>query len=113
MPIKYEGEMRLKPNCLFCRNTLPETKKECDKRRKKRIKANDPIAMYHLGVEKREIGHYTRAFEYFTKAAELGNVSAHFEVALMYRDGQGVEKNDGKKIYHLEEAAIGGEPNAT
>ena len=33
-------------------------------------------------------------------------------MAVMYRDGEGVEKDEGKEIYHLEEAAIGGHPSA-
>jgi len=30
----------------------------------------------------------------------------------MYYEGQGVEKDKKKDVYHLEQAAIGGHPNA-
>ena len=30
----------------------------------------------------------------------------------MYREGKGVEKDKGKEIHHMEEAAIGGHPTA-
>jgi len=42
----------------------------------------------------------------------LGNVDAHAELADLYRNGQGVEKDERKEIHHLEEAAIGGHPTA-
>ncbi len=48
------------------------------------------------------------ALKYYTKAAELKNVEAHFDLASMYYFGRGVEKNEKKKNYHVEEAAIGG-----
>ena len=78
----------------------------------KRIEANDPVAMCHLGVQKCEGTDYSSAFDYFTKAAELGDVEAHFKLACLYDEGLGVEKNRGKHIHHAEEAAIGGHPEA-
>ena len=38
-------------SCPFCRKALPETKKEVDKLKMKRIEANDPAALFHEGVE--------------------------------------------------------------
>ena len=46
------------------------------------------------------------------KAAALGDATAHLLVARLYREGQGVEKDETKEVYHLEEAAIGGHPGA-
>ena len=46
------------------------------------------------------------------KAAELGDVQAHYELSVMYREGQGVEKNKEKEVYHLEQASIAGHPDA-
>ena len=37
---------------------------------------------------------------------------AHYNLSLMYSEGKGVEKDNKKKVYHLEEAAIGGHPDA-
>ena len=50
--------------------------------------------------------------EYFTKAAELGDSDAHYNLSIMYAEGQGVKNDTKKEIYHLEEAAIAGHPQA-
>ncbi len=107
-----ELKQRLQPSCSFCREPVPATKEEAEKQRMKRVEANDPIALSHEGGEQHKKGDYTRAFEYFTKAAELGDVWAHYQLSLMYHDGLGVEIDEGKEIHHLEEAAIGGHPEA-
>ena len=99
-------------SCPFCREPLPGTKEESEKLRMKRVEANDPVAMCQEGVEQRKKGDFGRAFEYFTKAAELGNASANWQLAIMYRLGEGVEKDEGKEIHNLEEAAIGGHSDA-
>jgi len=52
------------------------------------------------------------AFECWTKAAELGYAGAHHNLSVMYEMGQGVVENEKKMVYHLEEAAIGGNPYA-
>lgn len=53
-----------------------------------------------------------KAFEYYSKAAELGGVEAHFKLACFYQLGRGVEEDKEKEIFHLEEAAIAGHPFA-
>ena len=78
----------------------------------KRAEANDPESTYRMGREHHEKGDYDVAFRYFTKAAEMGDVDAHFSLSLRYHEGQGVEMNKEKELYHLEEAAIGGHPTA-
>ena len=58
-------------------------------------------------------GDICSAFEYYTKAAELGDAEAHYSLSCMYRDGHGVAKDRGEEeIYHLEESAIKGHPGA-
>jgi TPR repeat protein len=96
------------PSCAFCREPLPETDEEVDAMRMKRVEKNDPVAMRQIGAMRREEGDYIGAFEYWTKAAELGDAGAHYGLSVMYRLGQGVEKDEKKEVYHLEEAAIGG-----
>ena len=64
--------------------------------------------MWLMGFKLSNEGDYESAFKYYTKAAGLGDKSAHYNLSLLYRDGQGVEKDAEKYIYHLEEAAIGG-----
>ena len=50
-------------SCPFCRKALPETKKEVDKLKMKRIEANDPAALFHEGVEQAQKREYAKAFE--------------------------------------------------
>ena len=65
-----------------------------------------------MGDMSREKGGYKKAFDYFTKAAALGYMDAHLTLSLMYANGEGVEKDIKKELYHLEEAAIGGHANS-
>jgi len=67
-----------------------------------------------MGRERWGEGDYDGAFEYWTKASRLGNIDSHYQLSVMYRDGLGVEKDKNKKreVYHLEQAAIGGFPDA-
>ena len=103
-------EKRLEQSCPFCREPVPNTEKESAKLRMKRVKANDPVAIRQEGVMRYNKGEYIKA--YYTKAAELGDAEAHYQLSILYQSGKGVEKDEGKKIYHLEEAAIAGHPFA-
>ena len=78
----------------------------------KRIEANDPVAMRERGIKYYKKGDYSNAFEYYMKAAKLGDIEAHYKLSIFYVLGHGVEKDEKKQIHHLEEAAIGGYPNA-
>ncbi len=98
--------------CLFCREPIPDGREESDRRRMKRIEANDPAAIRQMAAICDGEGEYDKAFEYYTKAAKLGDLTAHFNIGVMYRDGEGVEKDEEKEVYHLEKAAIGGHPDA-
>eukprot|EP00984_Skeletonema_dohrnii_P026580 scaffold15922_cov104-Skeletonema_dohrnii-CCMP3373.AAC.11 len=107
-----EIEGKRHPKCPFCRKPSPSTVEACDKMIMKRIEANDPVALRREGVVQYRKGDHQSAFQYFTKAAELGDAAAHYYLSVLYDDGHGVEKDKGKEIYHLEEAAIGGHPYA-
>jgi hypothetical protein len=98
-------------NCPFCREPSWDVEED-EKREMKRVKANDPVAMREMGAERYDEGDYDTAFEYWTKAAELGDADSHFQLSVMYRKGNGVEKDKEKEVYHLEKAAIGGDPVA-
>eukprot|EP00985_Skeletonema_marinoi_P005847 scaffold2553_cov162-Skeletonema_marinoi.AAC.1 len=101
-----EEEAKLGHSCPFCRKPLPSTDKQCDKQIMKRIAANDPVAMHQKGMQQYRKGDYRRAFEYYVKAAELGNVDAKYTLGRLYEFGKGVEKDEGKEIHYLEEASI-------
>eukprot|EP00984_Skeletonema_dohrnii_P016042 scaffold7040_cov100-Skeletonema_dohrnii-CCMP3373.AAC.1 len=109
---KREFEERRDQKCPFCREPTPDTAEECNKQMMKRIEMNDPVALCQEGGVQYMKGNYHSAFDYFTKAAKLGEVEAHCKLARLYHDGHGVEKDKGKEVHHLEEAAIGGHPLA-
>ena len=105
---RRELELRLEHTCPFCRKILPNTDEECNRQLMKRVEANDPFAIGHMGGVRYEKGDYEAAFEYFTNAASLGDAAAHYQLYLMYRDGLGVEKDEKRELHHVEQAAIGG-----
>jgi TPR repeat protein len=68
--------------------------------------------MAQMGTERLMEGDFSGAYEYWAKAAELGDAGAHYHLAVMYDEGQFVEKDMKKAMYHWEEAAIAGHPGA-
>eukprot|EP00985_Skeletonema_marinoi_P008502 scaffold3865_cov86-Skeletonema_marinoi.AAC.2 len=107
-----EREARLVPACPFCRSPLPNTHEEFDKNEMKRVEKNDPVAMTQIGKKHYHNGEYESAFDYLTKAAELGDVDAQKDLSFMYQKGEGVEMDEKKGLYYLEVAAIAGHPSA-
>ncbi len=107
-----EHEAGLEHRCVYCREPAPKSDEEANKRIMKRIKKNDPDAMEFMGRNCIDEGDYEKALEYLTKAAELGNAEAHYNLSHMYDNRWGVEKDDEKRVHHIEEAAIGGHPQA-
>ncbi len=109
---KREHEAGLEQRCVFCREPVSKSDEESHKRRLKRIKKSDPVAMAEMGKKQYYERDYENAFKYWSKAAELGNADAHYNLSVMYREGQGVEKDMKKSVHHREEAAIAGHPMA-
>ena len=105
---EYEG--RLEQKCPFCRNALPKTgeEEEANELLMKRIEVNDPVALYQMGTVRYYKGDCKAAFEYWTRAASMGDVEAHFQLSTLYDKGKGVEKDEKRALYHVEKAAIGG-----
>jgi len=108
----HELKGKIREKCPFCRSPAPDTHEEAMKNLIKRVEANDSVAFYQMGWGFNRDENYKSSFEYFSKGAELGDIESHYELSLLYRDGEGVEKDVKKKVYHLEEAAIGGHPDA-
>jgi len=73
---------------VICRHPPPTTKEEEDRDRMKRVEANDPIAMCQMGWRRYYDGDDGAAFEYLTKAVELGDVDTHFLLSIMYVMGK-------------------------
>ena len=109
---KREREGKLERKCPFCRKALPYTDEEYNEQLMRRVGANDPDALRRVGMDRQDEGDYKTAIEYFTRALVLGDVAAHYHLSLLYRDGKGVEKDKKREQHHLEEAAIGGHPEA-
>lgn len=97
--MKREWDQELEEKCPYCREPITELKEEIiQKRLMKRIKADDPVALQAMGRICRNEGDYERAFEYWTKAAELGDMEAHYDLACMYHKGKGVEKDEKREV---------------
>ena len=94
-----EGKLQLK--CPFCREALPATKEELNGQLMKRAEANDPEAMYRMGMKRYEEGDYKAAFDYLTRAAALGEMKSHFRLSTLYHEGKGVEK-DKKNFFIIQ-----------
>ena len=109
---KRETMEGLERRCLFCREPLSKSKEEADKNTMERVKKNCPVAISRMGIRRYEEGDHQSALEYLTKAAELGDVLAHYNLSTMYCDGDGVEEDTEKEVFHLEEAVIAGHPGA-
>ena len=99
-------------SCPFCRTPGADDKEENRREMMKRIEANDPAAMAEMGGDYYREGDYSGAFNYFSKAAKLGDLDAHYQLGVMYREGNGVGKDEEKEVFHLEKAAVGGHPGA-
>jgi tetratricopeptide (TPR) repeat protein len=110
--MKLVRERNLLQKCPFCREVLPSTEEESNKLLMKRIEANDPYALRELGTTKYYEGDCKSAFDYWSRAADLGDAVAHYQLSCLYFDGEGVEKDEKKELHHLEQAAIGGHPGA-
>ena len=109
--MKREVEEELENKCPFCRS--PQSYGLAESQTLKRVEANDPVALCDMGKEHAKEGDFQSALEYFTKAVKFGDkAEAHFLLSQMYHYGDGVEKDKKKELYHLEEAAIGGYPEA-
>jgi len=85
-----EMQAKLEGKCPFCRKPAA-AEGDIEGNLMKRIEANDPVAMHHQGGKYCIEGDYSSAFEYFTKAAKLGDIEAHYQLAICYGLGQGIE----------------------
>ncbi len=100
--------------CPFCRQPRHTKNQDIKKDIMKRTKKNDPAAFREMGTLLCKEGDNSNAMKYYTKAIELGDVDSHCRLVgcMMYEEEEnGVERDEEKEIYHLEEAAIAGHPH--
>ncbi|KAL7527585.1 hypothetical protein ACHAXR_002026 [Thalassiosira sp. AJA248-18] len=104
------GRVRIStsPPCPFCRVTAPASIQEFDERCAKRMKLGDANAYCHIAGDSGKPLNYGRAFELYSKAAELGSPDAHYELGNMYRSGKGRDIDIKKAKHHYQVGAIGG-----
>ncbi len=107
-----EREQRLSPKCPFCRHDMPKTAAEAFELEKKRLKANDPLALDTEGMNRCDEGDYAAAIEYWEKAAGLGSVESHYNLSTVYDVRYGAEKDIKKYVHNMKQASIGGHPVA-
>lgn len=107
-----DAQSMRKPQCPFCRASYAMSHAEAERNVMKRIEAGDRVAIRQKGVQGKVEQDYSTAVEYLTKAANMGDILAHYVLANMYMSGEGVEKDIKKAVHHWEEAAIGGHPEA-
>ena len=99
--------------CAFCRVLAPITDEEANERRKKRVEANDPVAMFNIGCFYRDGSDgfpqdHTKALEHCHRAAGLGYAIAYASIGYAYSCGEGVEIDKKKANHYYELAAMKG-----
>lgn len=95
--IRQREEMQER-TCPFCRQPIPKTQAKGDAYRMRRVAANDPVAMREMGVLCFEKGDYVTAFEYWTKAAGLGDTASHYRLSNMYHFGPVLRRTRKRKF---------------
>ena len=71
-------KLQLQFNCPCCRCPTRETQEQAGLNLKKRVEANDAVAMCLMGSQCRQKEDYGEAFEYYTITAAVGDAKAHF-----------------------------------
>jgi hypothetical protein len=99
--------------CPFCKAIFETEDEIILDQIKKRVEAKDAGSITFLGCcyADGSLGlrqDWYKAFELWTRAAELGSSEAHYLVADSYDEGLGVEKDVKKAIHHYELAAMAG-----
>lgn len=99
--------------CPFCRHLSPESPAKSFKMLKERAAGMKcPGATRQLAILYHERREFQAAFNYYSRAATLGDVEGHRMLGEMYMNGEGVERSMSKALSHSKIAAIGGHPLA-
>jgi TPR repeat protein len=90
--------------CPYCRTALNELDDVYVQNLEKRAKANDAIALFHLGCcyeygNKGLSRDYAKGNELYLKAAELGHSTACYRLGHAYNVGRGVQQNKRRRQY--------------
>ena len=109
-----QGNIVVGKKCAFCRVPAPTSEGGIVKRLGKRVEADDPIAIYHLGMYYRDGLHgfkqdCNKALELYHRSGELGHIDAYCNIGYLYKFGLGVEVDEKKAIHYYELAAMKGD----
>jgi len=108
-----QGNIVAEKKCPFCRTSYPTS----IKRTIKRVEAEDPFAIFNIGVCYRDglYGYqqdYTKALELWHRAAALGYAGAYCNIGYTYLHGRGVDVDKEKANHYYELSAMGGDDTA-
>jgi TPR repeat protein len=67
--------------------------------------AEKGIAYFESGLQAAEVNDMPLAYKEFLAAAKLGHVFAQYNIALMYEQGLGIEKNEKEAVFWYKESA--------
>lgn len=76
-------------------------------------KSKNIQALINLGCIYNNMGNYEKALKYYFAAADKGNAKAYYYIALAYKEGLGIEKNNKKMIDNFEKASNLGDIDAS
>ena len=98
-------------NCPFWKTPRAENDEEIITWTEKRISVGDANAVGLLGFKysRGESGlpqYFKKVFELYSRAAELGQAEAHFNLGVMYHKGVYMERDMKKCLHHWEQGAI-------
>ncbi len=68
-------------------------------------------AVFYAADAAYKSGEYTKAIQYYKYGAEWGSIDAAYELALIYQNGEGVEKDKKQAFRHLLKVAELGDPD--
>jgi hypothetical protein len=102
------------PICPFCREAIGDDSDKSIQKLNSRMAKNDPEAFVMLGDFYRNGSNglpedHEKAFELYTKAADLGSIIAHRRIGACYYDGKGTTNDVNKAKYYFEIAAMKGD----
>jgi len=108
-----QGNKVAEKKCAFCRIPFPKSNEEQIKRFKKRVEAEDPMAIYNVGVDYSEGANgypqdSKKALELWHQSGELGYARAYGTIGSAYEYGRGVEIDKEKAKHYYEVSAVGG-----
>jgi len=110
-----QGNVVAKKTCPFCRTPWHKSDEVWIERLKKRIEADDPIAIHKLGMYYRDgirgfTQDYEKALELYHRAGKLGCSLAYNSIGYAYEySTRGVEVDKKKAVHYYELAAMGGD----